>query len=235
MANPNLIWVRDAMLTTADQGDADTYGTRAVDLLWKARTGDGIQSANPLSHIKQDMAATPKSQSDPKGIHSLGVSAQAMPGQLPIIDIAGAVVKRIRLTWNVYLAPNLGDSVGNHSHRITEGAYVGILVIPGSLASYVVDDNALGPHPGGVRGAVQWDWLHWERVYAMNQGQKYFAMQAGGVSSGEIGFSYDIDTRCSRRITEQGSSLYFFTSASPGHTINGWSAAWSVLLQTPSG
>lgn len=229
MANSSLLWVRDAALITTDVGDASNYGSFALDLLWKARTGTGLQSTNPATFIQNDMAP-PSAQ-----FGALGeVPGQlALPSTLPEQDVTGAIIERIRMTTQFYLAPAIGDTASNRNNAITEGHYEGIVVFPTNIAAAHFTP-AQFPHPGSVNESVSWDWLHWQRVYAMQEGQKVFPFTPVGQTPTEKGYSHSIDTRCSRRIREQGSSLYYFYSASPSHTINGFSAAWSVLLRLPS-
>lgn len=229
MANSSLLWVRDAILTTTDVGDASTYGSYAIDLLWKARTGTGLQSTNPTAPISNDMAPAVEK------FGTLGnvPGQQALPTTLPEQDVTGAIIERIRMTVNFYLSPAMGDTAGNRTNAITEGHYEGIVVFPTNVGAAHFTP-AQYPHPGSVNESVSWDWLHWQRVYAMQEGQRVFPFAPVGTTPSEKGYSHSIDTRCSRRIREQGSSLYYFYSASPNHTLNGFSAAWSVLLRLPS-
>lgn len=217
MANSHLLWVRDACGSTEDQGDTSTT---SIDLLWKARSGSTQGSVDPTV------------LSDITGVEEIDVRSdfRALAGALPDQDITGAIVKRIILNYGFYFAAQPADLPGERDQTTSAGWYEGILTAPWTHAATHLTTASRG-HPSDAADSVSIDWIWWSRQYSRAHG--YRAYNVGTLPITEVLVYNTIDTRNSRRIGEQGESLYWQWSPSAGQTINGWVASWSVLLSLP--
>lgn len=225
----SLIWVRDWVLHTADIGDNNASGPTTVDLLWKARTGYAIQQSideTPLAGTLPAPGTFPRAVGGP--------SPRDLPAAtLPEFNISGSLIKRIRLDLQLYFANKTGDTVGHHNFAVTQGHFEGILVYPYSESPVQAWQQGSFPSPASVQHSMQFDWLWWDRKYALSQGQRMYNL-AVSPSPSEVAYATQIDTRCSRRVEEIGQTLVLALQSAEAFTINGWSASWSVLLDIPT-
>lgn len=234
MANSSLIWIRDNMVNEEDFGDYETAsngGTIILDLLYKARAGRSVSQDWPaaLPASVQPVSSRQSALGSPDPL--------AFPPDLPVQDVTGSIVERIRLKFVPYFANRAGDSPNHHTFAVTQGHFEGIICMPMNNVGFRALPSTIGPHPGTVGGSQQFDWLWWDRVHMLNEGYKKwdFANGFGPLSlPTEMGYAHEIDTRCSRRLREQGQTLAYCISFPSAFTCNGWALSWSVLLRLPS-
>lgn len=221
MANPNLLWVRDAV---SEDNDVANPNGRFFNLLWKARTGSTIQGSDAAL-----LAGDPRSTGsldEPRAIFDRPVAPQ---------DFSGALVKRIRLQGCVvyaHIPPLVPPATTGQVDWARAGFYVGVQVGNSGSTGYFTAPGQAGEQ----QQSVTVDWLWWERYYLY--GPLSFGVDlatswdpAATVNAYIQGFS--IDTRCSRRLKEWDDTLMLSIEPSSGRTINTIAFSWSVLLEVP--
>jgi len=222
MANPNLLWIRDAVSIATDVGSPEFY---IVDLLWKAKTGRTAQDS--------DVALADR---EPRTVFE---------GLLAPQDISGALVKRIIIEYVAGFAPIpqfvVDPSVANYDRYLRAGVYEGIEVATSpytGVGTHTGVGEADAP-PGGEQASVSRDWLWWARKYINGiDAQDSLGMGMNPVPPDPLGnwssHSRKIDTRCSRRLQEWDDTLLFELEPSADETLNHLAMSWSVLLSLPA-
>lgn len=208
-----MLWVRDAISFGVDLADDKTS---FVDMLWKAREGNGTSTliSDPDTHWEGRAAEGSKLQEQ---------------------DVEGSVVKRIRANGVIILAPTstvLPDGIAGIAGTAAAGAYVGVAVAQMGTDSYGSMDAAdIGP--GDAQGAVSVDWMWWRRLYALQSECTTSRFEVTTGSLATYALSFEIDTRVARKVDEWGRSLVTFVQPAPTYTVNHYVLSWSVLLQLP--
>lgn len=221
MANPNFLWVRDAVSFTPDI-PAPNAGW--LDLLWKARTGNTANDG--WGALVQGGPAVPGGQ--------LPVARDVLPGPLAPQDITGALVERIISRYQLIFAPTpiITDDGTNNQRVMDLGWYEGIAVTNARSYGLAIEAGTTGRNPGDVAASVTSDWLWWSRKYAAATPTSYPEAAVTGFQRWAV--QGEIDTRCSRRLREWDDTLVLGFEPNTGETIDHVAVSWSVLLRTPS-
>lgn len=218
MANPRLLWVRDAAKTATDIGDPAAGTVGFVDLLWKARQGESVSS--PSGFLQNTVNPLAPDEDNP-------VQPQ---------DITGCLVKRIILEGSMVLAPLtpvLPDGVGGIDAYASAGSYEGILVVAGGPGGTGTTTEPT-IQPGNESASVAADWLWWRRRYPIGSpGTRDISNLDPADSLKTYMYTFHIDTRCSRRLREWDETLMFLWQGGSGSTVNSIAASWSILLERP--